>query len=70
MLGYIPDYDVNDVLAVLARVQLRRTAPASVEQGARGGHPLVRPWSRRRLSACGWPTRSVPAPKIEYLLSP
>jgi hypothetical protein len=23
-----------------------------------------RPWSRRRLSACGWPARSVPAPKI------
>ena len=27
---------------------------------------LGRPWSRRRLSACGWPARSVPAPKIEY----
>ena len=32
------------------------------------GPPLGRPWSRRRLSACGWPARSVPAPKSEYLL--
>ena len=34
------------------------------------GPPLARPLSRRCRSACGWPVQSVPAPKIEYLLSP
>ncbi len=51
-------------------------ASASRQQGARHDAsrrrlgPPGRPWSRRRLSACGWPVRSVPAPKIEYLPSP
>jgi hypothetical protein len=60
-----------DVLVVLACVRLRGLAPASVEQRASRRHAggrWGRPLSRKRLSACGWPARSVPAPKSEYLL--
>jgi hypothetical protein len=60
--------------AVRAYRKIRNTLPGPCPSLGRAGRwppthgpPLGRPWSRRRLSACGWPVRSVPAPKSGYL---